>query len=765
MPQPPLLRDLATSPPSSRSLREETVRADLVVVGGGLAGLCAAVTAARAGAEVALIQDRPVLGGNASSEVRLWALGATCHMGSNNRWSREGGLINELMLENLWRNREGNPILFDTVLLEAAWREPRLRLLLNTSVCEAGKAEGQPDRIAWVRGYCSQTSTWIRAEAPLFCDASGDGVLGFLAGASFHMGAEGREAFDEPFAPDQEFGALLGHSIYFYTRDTGQPVAFVPPAYALDNVPGRIPRYRSFDTRTQGCRLWWIEHGGRMDTVHDTERIKWELWQVVYGVWDYIKNSGEHPEAANLTLEWVGAIPGKRESRRFLGPHVLCQKDVVERTRFPDAVAHGGWSIDLHPADGVFSKLAGSHHLHSRAVYSIPYRCYFSRDIRNLFLAGRIISASHVAFGSTRVMCTCAVGGQAVGMAAAHCRQHGCDPADLLAPPHLAALQRDLLRNGQFIPGMVLEDPQDLVATATLETSSTFDLAGLPGGAPPRRLDVPWGQWLPASPGRFPDLAVTVDAESPATLTARLRTSVRPDEYSPEGEIASVAIPLEAGAGQGVVLQFGADIPDHRYVLVAFDAHPALAVHTSPARATGLVSVHGHRREETSTVGGEDYEVWSPERRPGGHNLAFTADPPIAPYPAESVRDGSMRPTDRPHAWVADPADADPSLTVRWDSPQTLGRIVLAFDADYDHALETVQWGHPERAVPFCPERVQVSDAEGRLLAESLDHHQAQWEIAFPDPVRTAVLRIRLTPRADAPAALVAVRAYAPTAP
>src|SRR5690606_8148977 len=178
-----------------------------------------------------------------------------------------------------------------------------------------------------------------------------------------------------------------------------------------------------------GCKLWWIEWGGRLDTVHDSEKIKWELWRVVYGVWDYIKNSGKFPEAANLTLEWVGHIPGKRESRRFEGPFMLTQKDVVHRPRHADAVAYGGWSIDLHPADGVFAEIAGSHHLHSKGPYQIPFRCYYSRNVKNLFLAGRIISSSHVAFGSTRVMATCALGGQAVAHAVALCREFSCLPA------------------------------------------------------------------------------------------------------------------------------------------------------------------------------------------------------------------------------------------------------------------------------------------------------------------------------------------------
>ncbi|MBL9206925.1 MAG: FAD-dependent oxidoreductase, partial [Opitutaceae bacterium] len=202
----------------ARTLKTLVLSSDLVVVGGGLAGTCAAITAARAGIRVILVQDRPVLGGNASSEVRLWVLGATSHMGNNNRWAREGGVIDEILVENTFRNREGNPLLVDTLLLEKVVGEPNITLLLNTAVFEVTKSAS--DTIRSVRAFCSQNSTLYELAAPLFCDASGDGVLGFMAGAAFRMGAESRGEFGEKFAPSHDYGELLGHSLYFYSKDT-----------------------------------------------------------------------------------------------------------------------------------------------------------------------------------------------------------------------------------------------------------------------------------------------------------------------------------------------------------------------------------------------------------------------------------------------------------------------------------------------------------------------------------------------------------------
>jgi hypothetical protein len=299
---------------STRPLRQETIETDLAVVGGGLAGTCAAIQAARAGIKVLLVQDRPVLGGNSSSEVRLWALGATSHMANNNRWSREGGLVDELLVENTYRNPEGNSIFWDALLLEKVHDEPNITLLLNTSVDQVDKKEAS--LIKSISAYCAQNETRYTIHAPLFCDASGDGVVGFQAGAAFRMGAEEPDEFGEGFAPDQSYGQLLGHTIYFYSKDLGRPVNYVAPSFALKDIT-KIPRFKEIKAHHTGCNFWWIEYGGRRDTIHETEEIKHELWSIVYGIWDYIKNSGQFPEAKNLTLEWVGTIPGKARKSAF----------------------------------------------------------------------------------------------------------------------------------------------------------------------------------------------------------------------------------------------------------------------------------------------------------------------------------------------------------------------------------------------------------------------------------------------------------------
>lgn len=354
-----------------RAFRHERLTAQLAVVGGGMTGVCTALAAARRGLSVVLVQDRPVLGGNASSEVRLWVLGATSHMGNNNRWAREGGIIDEIMVENTFRNREGNPVIFDTILLDKVLAEKNIRLLLDTVVYDVEKQGA--DRIAALLAFNPQNETRYRIEAPLFSDASGDGIAAYRAGAAYRFGAEEREEFGECFSPSDGYGELLGHTIYLYPKRTEHPVRFVPPSFALRPITA-IPKYEQIDPSQHGCNYWWFEYGGQKDTIHDTGQIKLELWRVVYGAWDYIKNSGRFPEAENMTLEWVGTIPGKRESRRFEGLYMLSQRDIVEQRPFPDAVAYGGWAIDLHPAEGVYSPQPSCSQYHSKGIYPIPYR-------------------------------------------------------------------------------------------------------------------------------------------------------------------------------------------------------------------------------------------------------------------------------------------------------------------------------------------------------------------------------------------------------
>ena len=643
-----------------RENRCREIRADLAVIGGGLAGTCAALTAARAGLKVILAQDRPVLGGNASSEVRLWALGATSHMGNNNRWSREGGVVEELLLENLYRNREGNAVIFDTVLLDAVRREANIRLLLNTAAYAIEKHSD--DSIASVRAFCSQNSTDYILSAPLYCDASGDGIAAYNAGAAFRIGSEAAGEFGEKLAAETANENKLGHTLFFYSKQAPNPVRYVPPSFAHRNIEA-YPRFKNLSAEGDGCRLWWIEYGGNRDTVYDSEEIKWELWRIVYGAWDFIKNSGRYDDVDNLTLEWVGCIPGKRESRRFEGLYRLRQRDVVEQTEFADAVAHGGWAIDIHPAEGVYSDAPACVQWHSKGVYQIPYRCFVSRDIRNLFLAGRIISTTHVAFGSTRVMLTCALGGQAVGMAAAECIGGGLLPAELLEDQRMRRLQAHLNSSGQRIPGVPGMLHDDVLNGASVTASSELRLAQTRPGGSWRTLKAPIAQLLPLGAGRVPAIGVTVRAQSPGRIRCVLMCSDKAHNFTPQIEIASASRPLAAGI-HDIEFDFDGASKPAGYLFAIFSGSEDIQIMMSSDRITGIVSAFNSRHSRVSNkgkqvvpgdIGIDEFEFWTPERRPAGHNVHLRFQPALDEFGARNLLNGHTRPWIGSNAWVADP--------------------------------------------------------------------------------------------------------------
>ena len=427
-------------------MRQETHHVDFCVVGGGLAGMCAAIAAARRGARVALMHDRPVLGGNASSEVRMWVGGAH---GANNR---ETGILEEIMLENFYRNPTANYSVWDSVLYEKARLEPNLTLLLNCS-CNAAEMDG--NRIVSVRGWQLTTETWHTVEAKYFADCSGDSILAPLTGAEFRVGREAAGEFGEDIEPAEADQHTMGMSCLIQTREMDHAVPYTPPDWANeyltdDDLPNR-------GHEVVGNNFWWIELGGEDDSIHDTERLRDELLKVTFGVWDHIKNRGDHG-ADNWAIEWIGFLPGKRESRRYVGDHILTQNDVRAEGKFDDLVAYGGWSMDDHHPGGI--RYAGPPTIFHPAPspYGIPYRSLYSRNIANLWFAGRNISATHAALSSTRVMATCAIIGQAVGTAAAIALQAGLSPRGVYEQ-RIGEVQAALMEDDCYLPWHARETP------------------------------------------------------------------------------------------------------------------------------------------------------------------------------------------------------------------------------------------------------------------------------------------------------------------
>ena len=417
-----------------------------------MAGLCAAIASARNGAKTAIIQDRPVFGGNASSEIRMWicgSQGAHCHEVGN----KETGILEEIQLENQYRNPTGNYSLWDSVLWSKAVFQPNLTTFLN---CSCTDAEMDGSQIVAIKAWQLTSQTWHTIYSKLFVDCSGDSILAPVTGADFRMGREARAEFNEDIEPFEADRKTMGNTALIQMRRTDEEQKFIAPSWAYRfNDPSDLPHRIN---GVNGHNFWWMEVGGLKDTIRDAESIAMECQRISYGVVDYMKNRApQRSEAANWAVEWMGSLPGKRESRRYIGDHVLTQNEVTAGGQFDDVIAYGGWFMDDHHPAGIYFPGEPTVYHSAPSVYGIPYRSLYSRNVSNLLFAGRNISVTHAALSSTRVMGTCAILGQAVGTAAALCAKQSCKPRDLSSGDGLRKLQRTVMEDDCWLPGVQRE--------------------------------------------------------------------------------------------------------------------------------------------------------------------------------------------------------------------------------------------------------------------------------------------------------------------
>ncbi|OHX63875.1 FAD-dependent oxidoreductase [Flammeovirga pacifica] len=442
---------------------------DVVVIGGGLAGICAAVSSAREGVKTVLVQDRGVLGGNASSEIRVIVNGVN-HLAPNNTPERETGIIEEILLHNRFLNPQESWSFWDHVLYDFVEREPNLEVILNTQAIHA-VMDGSSIKTA----ICWQNSTEseLHISAAQFIDCSGDGLLAAKAGAEYRTGREASHEFNEKFAPKEADGWQMGASILIGGKDMGKPMKYTAPSFAKEFTLEHSHPKRKVRSYVEG--YWWCEIGSQFDIIKDQEEIRKKLMGYAHGIWDYIKNSGNYPDAENFALEWIGSVPGKRESRRFIGDYILSEKDLTEHKHFEDAVAYGGWSLDEHNPGGIENMKEPPSYFHQRfkKVYEIPFRSLYSKNIDNLLFSGRNISQTHISLSSTRVMATCALMGQATGTAAALCVKNKTTPRGIYQK-HIVELQDRLLMNDAYIPNRPNRQKNDLMKdAASIVASST----------------------------------------------------------------------------------------------------------------------------------------------------------------------------------------------------------------------------------------------------------------------------------------------------
>ncbi|TNM31197.1 FAD-dependent oxidoreductase [Streptomyces sedi] len=773
---------------------------DVVVCGGGLAGLSAAVAAARHGSRTCLVQDRPVLGGNSSSEIRVVPRGAAIY----HAYARETGVVSELLaaeratnheeiFENGWTNGVWDLVQYDLVM-----NTPGLTPHLNTSVTGVDVTDG---RITSITARTTHAETELTLRADVFVDCTGDGVVADLAGCEWRMGTEGADEFDEPHAPPTANDNVMGSSIHFKTRDVGYPVEFELPSWAVEYDDASFFYKGGRRPSTLRGGFWWIEIGVPWHTIHDNERIRHELTRHALGVWDWIKNKDPklRERAATYALDWIGQLPGKRESRRIMGQHLMTEHDLRRPEPFEDEIAYGGWNIDLHTPGGLLAPTSeptaaeGHDPSASAAVaayvgpFGIPLRSLTAKDVDNLLMAGRNVSATHVALGSVRVQNTTALMGQAAGTAAAVAVRRGLTAAAVPAEA-VDEVQQTLLRDGCFLPNVLNTDADDLARRAhAVHASSEAVLHGAGPHDPWRaegwdrrrkfgpddpadELTARRGQWIGAeiADGRFTlreievclsndgdeerEVAVSllpvdhiwdyrVDREPLATTT--LRVPPGRHHWLPwRPELGSSAA-VEALPGTG-----------HRYLRLDLAATPGVRWHTANRVEPGHVSA---------------FQMASGQLRRfrDGVTAAFRVSPPQGCYGPGNVLSGETRPHRAVNVWRSDPAAPLPQwVAAEWDEPVELRTVQLTFPG---HLIRDYEVYGPFYRDPQCARdyTVEVTEAapgepaEWRPVVTVTGNYQPRRRHELAEPVRARRVRVVVhATNGDPSAALYELRCY-----
>ncbi|RUS48530.1 FAD-dependent oxidoreductase [Cohnella sp. AR92] len=743
-------------------MRKERLEYDLVVCGGGLAGLCAAVAAARHGARTALVHDRPVLGGNSSSEVRVTPHGAARF----HAYARETGILSEAMAEDRAINHEQfvnngwTNSLWDLTLYSLAVRTPGLSLYLNTTIFSV-KMDASGRTIEAVVGRVGAAETELEFWAKTFVDCTGDGIVAALAGNEWRMGTESRHEFGEPHAPERASGETMGSTIHFRAKDTGRPVPYRAPEWAAvydDPAFFYAHNRKPYDIR---AGYWWIELSAPWDTIRDAELIRHELTRHVFGIWDWIKNKDPNTKklASTYALDWIGQVPGKRESRRIVGRYLMTEHDPLRGTVFPDEVAFGGWYVDLHVAGGLLaptSELPGASEI--CGPYGIPLRILIAKDIDNLLMAGRNVSVTHAALGTVRVMATTALMGQAAGTAAAVALRRGIAVPDV---PELAIgeVQQLLLRDGCFLPNVEHRDEKDLARKAVLSASSEqlSDGSGEPDGSESVSLHVRRSQWI-ATKGELRSLKVYLSNDSGIEWTVMA-------ELVPVGHIWDYRTPKDLPPlrrGEFIVppgytgwIEWPVDVSaDERrtegYVRLDLTSSSSVRWHLSERLAPGQPSA---------------YEIDSGKlrSRDDGRSFAFRVEPAQSVYSAASAASGASRPYRAANMWRSDPElpVSEQWLELAWNEPVTVGVVELTFPG---HLLQDYNRYPAFFREPECPGEYAIEIWEEGKWREALrvnDQYQRHVRHVLPKKARTNRLRVSFLAINGSPSAVVhEIRCY-----
>jgi hypothetical protein len=719
---------------------------NFVVVGGGVAGTVAAIAAARQGCKVALLQNRPVLGGNASKEVGVRVASA----GDFNAGAREGGLVEEIAREAAGIANDP-PSGWQIALKNACDRETNLDLFVNMQV--TGVQMKGSDSIDAVLAHDTLTDQPYVFQSALFADCTGDAHVGAAAGAKFTIGRESRRLYGEEFAPYSADNYVLGSSLLYSVEYTPVPESFVAPKWARYFDQQRLP-YREVDSIGP---FWWVEYGGQLDTIANSENIHDELLRIVYGIWDYVKNRSPLSSFAQNYRIKVRPVAGKRESRRLLGDYVLREADLKVGTQFPDTVAFGGWVIDLHALYGIYDPGPPQTNAYRVAPYGIPFRSLYSQNILNLMMAGRDVSVSHVALGSTRVMGTCGTMGQAIGTAAALAAKYKVPPRKV-GSEHMGELQKLLVKDDAYLPGIIARDPDDLAPSARVSASSTmqgevFDASKQQRSATYYYLDHFRGQSFQATMDYLQKVTIQAlsTANVPIALTAHIIQTSGPENVDAVHYVATASTVLPQNGIYSIDFNFDVYLEKYGHFFFYLD---------KLERDAGSVGWY-----LVSNFNGLGVRAWSIDGQQWntvGQRYYLVTSPPIsiaAEFAPENVINGLTRSFGSiSNEWVSNPALPFPQwIQFDFDQPKPVNFVQIIFDTNLYLPRPSTQYD-PKTVSKY---EVQIRSGGVWITVASIDgnYHRLRRH-AFPTALVDAVKINVLATNGDRSARIYEVRIY-----
>lgn len=724
---------------TNRHFQSEVVEKDLVVVGAGLAGLSVAITAARQGVKVALITDRPILGGSASSEIRVGPGGADASPW--NRFARETGIMEEIFnhihykasFSGKWRWFYFDQLYFDMVL-----KEPNISCFLNTTIYKATRDEW--NNIASIEGIQLRSEKKIEFRGRMFADCSGDGTVGFLAGADYRIGREAKGEFNEVFSPEEADKGTMGATLLFTSIDTGHPVKFNAPEWSVPfrDIPSFNRLHRGMGKMPDGSfyGFWWVEYGGDVDSIHEDDQVVWHLRKLVYGIWDYVKNSGEFKDVENHDMNWIGYLPGKRESRRLMGPYIATSNDFLSQRSFTDTIGFAGWPIDIHPPEGYRALEPGCTHEYLPGITDIPFRCLYSRNIPNLLFAGRDISATHEGLGTLRLISTTSVMGQAVGQAAVMCLEKNILPEQIYGN-HMDELQQRLARVDQSIIGYRLKEDEDYSRKAVASASSVREVK-LEKPEHFRVLYQPTGLILPVETEKLETLSVYLKADMPTQVTADIYgCDDKPQNYRITSMLKSVT--LDCNEEKWYDFDLNVRNGKGKKFIILFRKNTAIKLFFEQSMLTGILGI------ETDDV--QEMKRDSVFRQVGKAHVPLTPCFKVTPeqnyYCEKNINNGYIRPFSLPHLWSSARIEIGHPQWIQldWQEPKSISTIELVFNSELNHPRMTTTINAVNAQMVKSYEIIAKTDYGEEVLVKE-DENFLRFRVHKFDPVVATAVKL-----------------------